>query len=114
TIGGLLTGVGALLNAARFNQVPSNGGLGLEMQVIAAAVVGGAVVTGGRGTVAGTVLGVVLLGGVGPALTFAGVSAYWERALQGGIVLAAIAVDAIQSRIQEREPFRRAERPRPA
>ena len=107
-IGGLLTGVGAVLNAARFNQVPSNGGLGLEMQVIAAAVVGGAAVGGGLGTVAGTVLGVVLLGGIGPALTFAGVSAYWERALQGAIVLAAVAADAIQSRHQEREPVRRA------
>jgi len=101
-LGGLLTGVGAVVNAARFNQVPSNGGLGLEMQVIAAAVVGGAAVTGGRGTVAGTVLGVVLLGGIGPALTFAGVSAYWERALQGAIVLAAVAADAIQSRRQAR------------
>src|SRR5207245_4028142 len=56
-IGGLLTGVGAMLNAARFNQVPSNGGLGLEMQVIAAAVVGGAAVGGGRGTVEGTGVG---------------------------------------------------------
>jgi rhamnose transport system permease protein len=101
-IGGLLTGVGAVLNAARFNQVPSNGGLGLEMQVIAAVVVGGAAITGGRGTVAGTVLGVVLLGGIGPALTFAGVSAYWERALQGAIVLAAVGADAIQSRRQAR------------
>jgi len=108
-VGGLLTGAGAVLNAARFNQVPSNGGLGLEMQVIAAAVVGGAAVGGGRGTVAGTVLGVVLLGGIGPALTFAGVSAYWERALQGAIVLAAVAADAIQTKHQEREPFRRAE-----
>jgi len=101
-VGGLLTGVGAVLNAVRFNQVPSNGGLGLEMQVIAAAVVGGASITGGRGTVTGTALGVVLLGGIGPALTFAGVSAYWERALQGGIVLAAVAADAIQSRRRAR------------
>jgi len=102
TVGGLLTGMGAVLNAVRFNQVPSNGGLGLEMQVIAATVVGGAAITGGRGTVTGTVLGVVLLGGIGPALTFAGASAYWERALQGAIVLAAVAADAIQARRQAR------------
>jgi rhamnose transport system permease protein len=96
-VAGLLTGIGALLNAVRFNQIPSNGGIGLEMKVIAAAVVGGAAITGGRGTIAGTVLGVVLLGGIGPALTFMGVSAYWERALQGAIILVAVTADAIRS-----------------
>jgi rhamnose transport system permease protein len=92
--GGALTGVAALLNSVRFNQIPTNTGLGLEMKVIAAVVVGGTAVTGGRGTVTGTVLGVLLLGAVGPALTFLGVSAQWERALQGAIILAAVAIDA--------------------
>lgn len=91
---GALTGLAALLNAVRFNQIPSNAGLGLEMKVIAAAVVGGAAIRGGRGSFTGTLLGVVLLGAIGPALTFLGVSAYWERALHGGIILAAIALDA--------------------
>jgi len=40
----------------------------------------------------------VLLGMIGPALTFVGVSAYWERAIQGGIILLAIIVDAIRAR----------------
>jgi rhamnose transport system permease protein len=93
-IAGALTAVGAVLNAARFNQVPSNGGIGLEMQVIAAVVVGGAAVTGGSGTITGTLLGVTLLGMVEPALTFLGVSPYWERALQGLIILAAVGLDA--------------------
>jgi rhamnose transport system permease protein len=95
--GGFLTGLGALLNAVRFHQIPSNGGIGLEMKVVAAVVVGGASITGGRGTIAGTALGVVLLGALGPALTFVGVSAYWERALQGAIILAAVAGDAIRA-----------------
>jgi ribose/xylose/arabinose/galactoside ABC-type transport system permease subunit len=95
--GGLLTGLGALLNAVRFHQIPSNGGIGLEMKVVAAVVVGGAAVTGGRGTIAGTALGVVLLGAIGPALTFLGVSAYWERALQGAIILTAVGGDAIRA-----------------
>jgi len=95
--GGLLTGIGAVLNAVRFHQIPSNGGIGLEMKVVAAVVVGGAAVTGGRGTIAGTALGVVLLGAIGPALTFLGVSAYWERALQGAIILAAVGGDAIRA-----------------
>jgi rhamnose transport system permease protein len=96
-VGGWLTGLGALLNAVRFQQIPSNGGIGLEMKVVAAVVVGGAAVTGGRGTIGGTVLGVVLLGGIGPALTFVGVSAYWERALQGAIILTAVAADALRA-----------------
>jgi rhamnose transport system permease protein len=90
---GMLTGLAALLNSVRFNQIPSNTGLGLEMKVIAAVVVGGAAITGGRGTIAGTVVGAVLLGAIGPALTFLGVSAYWERALQGAIILAAVGID---------------------
>ncbi len=87
---GALTGCAAVFNAVRFNQVPSNAGMGLEMQVIAAVIVGGTAVTGGRGSVIGTFLGVVLLGSIGPALTYLGVSAYWERAIQGAIILAAV------------------------
>ncbi|MGH9147103.1 MAG: ABC transporter permease, partial [Vicinamibacterales bacterium] len=100
---GALTAIGAVLNAARFNQVPSNSGLGLEMQVVAAVVVGGAAVTGGVGTIMGTVLGVMLLGMIEPALTFFGVSAYWERALQGAIILAAVGLDAWRGRPVTRE-----------
>jgi rhamnose transport system permease protein len=93
---GALTGLAALLNSVRFNQIPSNAGLGLEMKVIAAVVVGGTAITGGRGNVIGTLLGVVLLAAIGPALTFLGVSAYWERAIQGAIILTAVASDALR------------------
>ncbi len=97
-LAGGLTGLAALLNAVRFNQIPSNAGLGLEMQVIAAVVVGGTAINGGRGTLAGTLLGVILMGIIGPALTFLGVSAYWERAIQGAIILTAVIVDALRVR----------------
>jgi rhamnose transport system permease protein len=93
--GGALTGLAALLNAVRFNQIPSNAGLGLELKVIAAVVVGGAAIQGGRGSVGGTVLGVVLLALIGPALVFLGINAYWERAIQGVIILAAVTAEAI-------------------
>ena len=68
------------------------------MTVIAAVVVGGTAITGGRGTLLGTLLGVILLGAIGPALTFLGVSAYWERAIQGAIILVAVAIDAVPRR----------------
>jgi len=93
-IAGLLTALAAVLNSVRFTQIPSNTGLGLEMKVIAAVVVGGAAITGGRGTLRGTALGVLLLGIVGPALTFVGFSPYWERALQGAIILTAVGAKA--------------------
>jgi rhamnose transport system permease protein len=96
TVLGMLTGLAAVLNAVRFNQIPSNAGIGLEMKVIASVVVGGTSIAGGTGSVVGTLLGVVLLAAIGPALTFLGVSAYWERAIQGGIILIAIAADGIR------------------
>ena len=101
-VAGALTGLAALLNAVRFNQIPTNAGLGLEMKVIAAVVVGGTAITGGRGSLAGTLLGVILLGAIGPALTFLGVSAYWERAIQGGIILTAVAIDAVRAHAAHR------------
>jgi rhamnose transport system permease protein len=101
TLTGALSGCAALLNSVRFNQIPSNAGIGMEMQVIAAVIVGGVAVAGGRGTVVGALLGVVLLGMIGPALTFLGISAYWERALQGAIILAAVAIDALRGRAEK-------------
>lgn len=95
---GALTGGAALLNSIRFNQIPSNAGIGMEMKVITAVVVGGTAITGGRGSILGTVLGVVLLGVISPALTFLGFSAYWERAIQGVIILCAVGYDAVRVR----------------
>ncbi|HEY1493981.1 MAG TPA: ABC transporter permease [Candidatus Solibacter sp.] len=95
-ITGALTGFAAVFNAVRFHQIPSNAGMGLELKVIAAAVVGGVSISGGRGTIAGTMLGLLLLGVIGPALTFLGLSAYWERAIEGGIILAAVSMDAVR------------------
>jgi rhamnose transport system permease protein len=95
---GAFTGVAALLNSIRFNDLQSNSGAGLELKTIAAVVVGGVAINGGRGTLAGTLLGVALLGTIGPALTFLGISAFWEKAIQGAIILSAVAIDRIASK----------------
>jgi len=92
---GALTGIAALLNAIRFSDVPSNSGVNLELKAIAAVVVGGTPISGGRGDLAGTLVGVMLLGSIGPALTFLAVSPFWEKAIQGGIILTAVLIDAI-------------------
>jgi rhamnose transport system permease protein len=92
---GGLTGLAALLTAIQFIDVQTNAGVGLEMKVIAAVVVGGVAISGGRGTLVGTLLGVALLGTIGPALTYLGTQAYWERALQGAVILLAVSTDAL-------------------
>lgn len=93
---GMLTALAAVLSAVRFPQVQTNAGLGLELKVIAATVVGGTAVSGGRGSLLGTLLGVGLLGTLGPALTFLKVSAFWEQAFQGAILLGAVALEGLR------------------
>ena len=95
---GALAGLAALLNAVRFGDVDPNSGTGLELQVIAAVVVGGTAVSGGRGTLAGTLIGVALLSTIGPALVFLHAEAQWEKAIQGVIILLAVASDALYRR----------------
>jgi ribose/xylose/arabinose/galactoside ABC-type transport system permease subunit len=97
---GALVGLASLLNAVRFSTVPSNAGLGLELKAIAAVVVGGTAITGGRGTVLGTLIGVALLGTIGTALTFTGINPFWEKAIQGAIILAALASDFVWGRVE--------------
>jgi rhamnose transport system permease protein len=102
---GALAGLAALLNSVRFADVDPNAGMGLELQVIAAVVVGGVAISGGRGTLAGSLIGVALLGSIGPALVFLGTSLpaglewlgkpQWEKAIQGLIILLAVALDAL-------------------
>ena len=95
---GGLVGLSALLTSIQFIDVQASAGVGLELKVIAAVVVGGTSISGGRGTLLGTLLGVALLGAIGPALTFLGAEAHWERALQGLVILAAVATDAVRGK----------------
>ena len=96
---GALVGLAALLNAVRFSNVPANSGLGLELKAIAAVVVGGTEITGGRGRLVGTLIGVALLGTIGTALTFVGINPFWEKAIQGVIILGALTSDAVLGRV---------------
>ena len=97
---GALVGLAALLNAVRFSTVPSNAGFGLELKAVAAVVVGGTAITGGRGTLIGTLIGAALLGTIGTALTFVGINPFWEKAIQGAIILAALASDFVLGRLE--------------
>jgi rhamnose transport system permease protein len=101
---GALAGLGALLSAVCLPQVDPKSGEGLELKVIAAVVVGGVAISGGRGTLVGPLLGVALLGTVRSALIFVSAAAnlpsqgHWEKAIQGGIILVAVASEALNPR----------------
>jgi len=104
TLMGALTGLAAILSVVRFPSVDPLNGTGLELQVIAAVVVGGVAISGGRGTLIGVLFGVALLATIEPALTFLGAQAYWTKALQGGIILIAVASDAFDFRRRVARP----------
>lgn len=95
---GALTGLAAVLSSVRFSDVPANAGIGLELTAIAAVVVGGTPITGGRGSLPGTLIGVLLLGSIGPALTFLGGNSFFEKAIQGGLILITVLLDALINR----------------
>ena len=95
---GILSALAALLTTIQFRNVLPGEGAGLELKVIAACVVGGVAISGGRGRVLGSFVGVIFLGAIGPALLFLGTQAYWEKALQGAIILVAVVSDAIKLR----------------
>ncbi len=95
---GSLAGLAAVLTTVQFIDVQPNAGVGLELRIIAAVVVGGVAISGGRGSSLGVLLGVLFLAVLGPALVFLGGKAHWDRALQGAIILAAVASEAARRR----------------
>ena len=94
---GALVGLAALLNAIRFADVDPKTGTGLEMQTIAAVVVGGVAISGGRGHLWGVLAGVLLLACIAPALVFLKMQPQWEKAIQGAIILLAVTADGLRS-----------------
>lgn len=95
---GILAGLGAVLNLVQSPQIQPNCGDGLELKTIAAAVVGGVAISGGRGTLWGVLLGMLLLANVNPALTHFHQPPYWEKAIQGLVILVAVMADGLRSR----------------
>ncbi len=95
---GALTGLAAMMNLAQSPQVQPLSGAGLELKVIAAVVVGGVAISGGRGNLWGAFAGLLLLACVSPALTHLHIEAYWEKAIQGAIILLAVVADGLRTR----------------
>jgi rhamnose transport system permease protein len=92
-ISGALAGAAGALFLAQHTQIDNSGGLGYELTVVAAVVVGGVAIFGGSGTVVGAALGALLLNTINQALVASRISAFWNEAIAGALLLAAIAFD---------------------
>jgi ribose transport system permease protein len=98
TIGGALAGVAGLLVTARLDSATPNAGLSYELDSIAAVVIGGTSLNGGRGTIMGTVLGCLIIGVLNNGLVLLEVSPFWQQVIKGLVILVAVAVDKMGSK----------------
>lgn len=96
-ISGLIAGFAGVLWLAFFGSVDSTAGTGYEFEVVAAVVVGGVAIFGGSGSVLGAALGALLLNTIASSLVVINVSSYWVQAIQGALLLVAIAFDRLVS-----------------
>lgn len=94
-LNGALAGLAGVLYASRFSSVGATTGTGLELDVIAAAVVGGVAIFGGSGTVVGAAIGALLLTTITSSLTALRVDKFWQQAVVGALILSAIIIDRI-------------------
>lgn len=92
---GALAGLGGVLYAARFGTLDATVGTGLELSVIAAAVVGGVAIFGGSGTVYGAAVGALLLQTITSSLVVLRINPFWQQAVVGALILAAIGLDRL-------------------
>jgi len=97
-LSGAIAGLAGVLWLARFGTVDASTAKGIELSVVAAAVVGSVAITGGVGSIWGATLGALLLGVINMALVVLRVSPFWEQAIQGALIVAAIAADTLLAR----------------
>jgi ribose transport system permease protein len=93
TIAGALAAVGGLLVTSRLDAAQPNAGTGYELDSIAAVVIGGTSLSGGRGSVLGTVLGAVIIGVLNNGLVLLNVSPFWQQVVKGFVILIAVVID---------------------
>jgi ribose transport system permease protein len=98
TLCGLLTAIGGVLMTARLGVAAPTAAWGYELDVIAAAVVGGTSFSGGEGTILGVLVGAAIMQVLRTGLVLVGVSAYWLQAVQGFVIVTAIMLDQLRKR----------------
>jgi ribose transport system permease protein len=104
---GFVAWIAAQMSVARFLTASPTFGSGWETELIAAAVIGGATLTGGEGSIIGTALGLILLGFVSSAIVLLGISVYWQNLISNMILLLAVLLDAFVESRKRRSMERR-------
>lgn len=98
TIAGLLAGLAGLVLTSRIGSGQAGLGVGYELDAIAAAVIGGVSLSGGIGTIWGTMVGALIIGVLNNGLDLLNVSAYWQTIVKGSIIVAAVIIDERKNR----------------
>ncbi|MEW2443705.1 ABC transporter permease [Micromonospora marina] len=97
TISGGLAALAALMDTSRLTSANPNAGLGIELTAGAAVLLGGTSFMGGRGSVVGTLLGVLFLGVLSNGLVLAGISSFWGAVVSGAVLIVAIGIDRLRA-----------------
>ena len=97
-LGGALAAVAGLIVTARLDAADPKAGLGYELDSIAAVVIGGTSLSGGRGSIPGTVIGCLIIGVLNNGLFLLDVSPFWQQVVKGFVILAAVAADKLGAR----------------
>jgi len=101
-ISGFFAGLSGLLLAGRTDSGFPNAGIGIELDAIAAVIIGGASFFGGRGTVLGVLAGVLIMGILRNGLNINNVSAFWQQILIGLVIIVAVYIDVLRRRASQR------------
>jgi rhamnose transport system permease protein len=96
-VAGTLAGLGGFLYAARYGTVDASAGSGMELNIVAAVVVGGVAIFGGSGTVYGAAVGALLLTVISNALPVLSINQFWQGAIVGALIVGAIGLDRLVS-----------------
>lgn len=107
---GLACGIAGIMTAARMMTATTEIGVGMEFNVIAAIVIGGCSLQGGRGDMTGTLIGTLLMAVINSGIVQIGISTYYQPVIKGGIILAAVLFDIFYANYSKRQPGSRAER----
>ncbi len=99
-VGGLCSGIAGVMIAARLNSAQPSLGLGYELDAIAAAVIGGTSLSGGEGSILGTVIGAFIISALTNGLRILSVPQEWQTVITGGIVIVAVYLDIVRRRQQ--------------
>lgn len=97
---GLLAAVGGMLLTAKAGTALPDAATGYELKVIAAVIIGGTSLAGGRGTIPGVLIGAALLGVIADGIVLLGLAGYWQQLITGLVIIAAAAIDILRRRLE--------------